>query len=369
MADPRDVVVDAATQPLASGAGAALLAARYGPELVRGALRLFLNPKRIRRRLDGHSETVTVLAEALADVSEEPLGTIEPGLLRALRLWANGHGFKVEHGLAYGPEKGQVLDVWRSRDLDPARPAPVFVYVPGGGWVTGSTTLQGHVVLGILAELGWVCVSVGYRTAPANRWPAHIHDVKRALAWVHRNVGEHGGDPGRITIGGSSAGGQLAAICGLTPSVAAYQPGFEDEPTAVNAVVGMYGRYDWESRDTPERHGFMTFLEKVVVAATQEVAPEVFAAASPIGLVGPQAPPFFVIHGRSDAVIPVREARAFVAKLRAASHNPVVYAELPGTGHGFDIVDPFRASHMGRAVALFLRSLDHAPANQPAPAH
>ena len=235
-------MVDAATKPLASGAGTALLAARYGPELIRGAMRLFLNPKRIRRRLDGHSETVSTFAAALTDVTDEELGVDEPGLIRALKLWANGDGNKAERGVQYGPEKGQVLDVWRGKNLDPSTPAPVLVFVPGGGWVTGTTTLQGHVLLGMLADMGWVCVSTGYRTAPANRWPTHIHDVKRALAWVHKNIAEHGGDPSRIAIAGASAGGHLASICAFTQNNPAYQPGFEDERTHVTAAIGIYGR-------------------------------------------------------------------------------------------------------------------------------
>ena len=105
------------------------------------------------------------------------------------------------------------------------------------------------------------------------------------------------------------------------------------------------GRYDWESRDTLERRRFMAFLEKIVVGKRQAEDPDVFAMASPLRHVGAHAPPFFVIHGRSDAIIPVRQARAFVERLRHASNRPVAYAELPGTGHGFDIVDPFRAKH------------------------
>jgi acetyl esterase/lipase len=355
--DPVEGVVDAATKPLASGAGGALLAARYGPELIRGALRLVVNPRRIRRRMRGHSETASVLAHSLADVTDHPLGVTEPGLRQAFRWWLGVDGSRITRGLAYGPEKGQVLDVWRSPHLDPATPAPVLVFVPGGGWVHGSTLLQGHVLLASLAAQGWVCVAAGYRASPAHRWPAHIEDVKRALAWTHRTIAEHGGDPGRIAIAGSSAGGHLAALAGLTMGDPTYQPGFEGEPDGVDAVIGMYGRYDWESRDTPERQGFMTFLEKVVVHARQQDVPDVFAAASPIHRAGPHAPPFLVIHGRSDAVIPVRQARAFVERLREVSKQAVAYAELPGTGHGFDIVDPFRASHMARAVALFLRTV------------
>ncbi|PRC47090.1 esterase, partial [Mycobacterium sp. ITM-2017-0098] len=86
----------------------------------------------------------------------------------------------------YGDEPGQLLDVWRRADL--AGPAPVLVFIPGGAWIFGSRVLQGHELMAHLAELGWVCLSVQYRTSPKHRWPRQIIDVKAAIAWARANA-------------------------------------------------------------------------------------------------------------------------------------------------------------------------------------
>ena len=79
-----------------------------------------------------------------------------------------------------------------------------------------------------------------------------------------------------------------------------------------------------------------------------------FRAASPLERVHPDAPPFLVIHGKHDSLIPVREARAFAHRLRAVSRNPVAYAELAGAQHAFDIFPSIRSAHVTRGVERFL---------------
>ena len=69
------------------------------------------------------------------------------------------------------------------------------------------------------------------------------------------------------------------------------------------------------------------------------------------------APPFLVIHGSRDSVIPVEQARSFVERLRAASHSVVGYVELPGAGHGFDLMDGARAGATAHATSLFLNQV------------
>ncbi len=76
--------------------------------------------------------------------------------------------------------------------------------------------LQGYALMSHLAELGWVCLSIDYRVAPHHTWPSHITDVKTAIAWARANVDKFGGDRNFVTIGGTSAGGHLAALAGLT---------------------------------------------------------------------------------------------------------------------------------------------------------
>jgi acetyl esterase/lipase len=257
----------------------------------------------------------------------------------------------------YGKHPVQLLDVWRRKDL-PVRPAPVLIFVPGGAWVHGGRTLQGYALLSHLAQLGWVCLSVEYRVAPHHRWPAHITDVKTAIAWARANVDKFGGDRDFIAVAGCSAGGHLSALAGLTGNHTGMQtelpPGSD---TSVDAVVGIYGRYDWEDRSTVERARFVDFLERVVVQRRIDRHPEVFRDASPMAQIHPEAPPFLVIHGSNDTVIPVAQARTFVERLRSVSRSVVGYVELPGAGHGFDLTDGARTGAVASAVGLFLNQI------------
>jgi acetyl esterase/lipase len=199
---------------------------------------------------------------------------------------------------------------------------------------------------------------VEYRVAPHHRWPAHITDVKTAIAWARANVDKFGGDRDFIAVAGCSAGGHLSALAGLTGNHTGMQtelpPGSD---TSVDAVVGIYGRYDWEDRSTVERARFVDFLERVVVQRRIDRHPEVFRDASPMAQIHPEAPPFLVIHGSNDTVIPVAQARTFVERLRSVSRSVVGYVELPGAGHGFDLTDGARTGAVASAVGLFLNQI------------
>lgn len=274
-----------------------------------------------------------------------------PPMLRAL---AQRREFLYRSDIAYGTGRGQLLDVWRRKDL-PAGPAPVLVFVPGGGWVHGSRILQGYALMAHLARQGWVCLSVNYRVAPQHRWPRHVQDVKAAIAWARGHVQSVGGDPNFVAVAGCSAGGHLAALAGLTADDADF--GAELTPgadTSVDAVVGIYGRYDWVDRSTSERDEFVRFLEGVVVRDRIDTSPDTFRRASPITRIRPDAPPFFVVHGSKDRVIPVAQARDFVGQLGAVSRSRVSYLELPGAGHGFDLTDGRRTGTANVAIGSFL---------------
>jgi acetyl esterase/lipase len=203
-----------------------------------------------------------------------------------------------------------------------------------------------------------VCLAIDYRVAPHHRWPRHIIDVKTAIAWARANVDKFGGDRNFVAVAGCSAGGHLSALAGLTPNDPQYEAKLpEGADSSVDAVVGIYGRYDWEDRSTPERARFVDFLERVVVKRTIDRHPEVFRDASPVARVHRNAPPFLVIHGSKDGVIPVEQAHIFVERLRAVSNSMVGYLELPGAGHGFDLIDGERAGGMAHAISLFLNQV------------
>ncbi|SOJ54835.1 Carboxylesterase NlhH [Mycobacterium simulans] len=255
----------------------------------------------------------------------------------------------------YGPHgRANLADIWRRRDLPRDGKAPVLVQVPGGAWVLGWRRPQAYPLMSHLVSRGWVCVSLNYRVSPVHTWPDHIVDVKRALSWVKENIAAYGGDPNFVAISGGSAGGHLSALAALTPNDPMFQPGFEEADTSVVAAVPIYGRYDWYSTDGAGRPEFVGLLEKFVVKKKFSTHRDVFLDASPIRHVHADAPPFFVLHGHDDSLIPVGEAQEFVEELRSVSKAPVAYADLPNAQHAFDIFGSPRAHQTAEAVARFL---------------
>jgi acetyl esterase/lipase len=248
--------------------------------------------------------------------------------------------------------RSQRLDVYRSRS--PRRDCPVFLYIHGGAWVIGDKREQGIPLMLELASHGWVCVTANYRLSPKATFPEHLIDVKRALAWVKEHVDQYGGDPSYVVISGGSAGGHLASLAALTPNRSEYQPGFEHVDTTVQGCVPFYGVYDFTNRDGIRGRGMRKFLERQVMKSKLATAREAWEAASPMDQVNQGAPPFLVVHGANDTLVPVAEARSFVALLRAASDAPVVYAELPGAQHAFEIFRSIRTLHVVRATERWL---------------
>jgi acetyl esterase/lipase len=256
--------------------------------------------------------------------------------------------------IAYGPDtRDNLLDVWRHRDIKVGDRAPVLLQIPGGAWTVNGRRPQGYPLMSRMAELGWVCVSIDYSKSPRKSWPAHIIDVKRALAWVRENIADYGGDPDFITVTGGSAGGHLASLIALTANDPRLQPGFEEVDTTVQAAAPFYGVYDLT--DAEKMHEMMMpFLELFVMKERYADKPELFQLASPISHVHRGAPPFFVLHGENDSVIPTVQARAFCDALREAGADTVGYAELPNAHHAFDLFATVRSRLAADAVADFL---------------
>ncbi len=247
------------------------------------------------------------------------------------------------------------LDIYRPASGDVAD-APVLLQVHGGAWTIGRKDQQGIPLMLHLASKGWVCVAINYRLAPRDAFPAQIVDVKKGIAWVKEHIAEYGGDPDYVVITGGSAGGHLAALAALTPGDAAYQPGFEDADTSVQAAIPHYGVYDFAGSTETRAAELMRdrFLAPRIVQRRFDEDPDVFEAASPILRVTPDAPDFFVLHGVHDTLVPVQQARLFVERLREVGKATVVYAELPGAQHAFDVFPSIRSAHVVRAIDRYL---------------
>jgi acetyl esterase/lipase len=353
-------VIGKRLEPLGALTAMGVWGYRHLPDFLSATARSMVSPSNAELKRAQRDATNSVMDAALRGVVNAKDLDIEwPAAERVPPVWKLREHRRSVHrtSVRYGPRPTQLLDVWRRADL-PTEPAPVLLFVPGGAWVHGSRLLQGYALMSHLAQRGWVCLSIDYRVAPHHAWPAHITDVKTAIAWARANVDKFGGDRNFVAIAGTSAGGHLAALAGLTandPEMQTELPQGSD--TSVDAVVGIYGRYCWEDRSTTERDRFVDFLERVVVKRKIAKHPDIFRKASPIARVHADAPPFLVVHGTGDSVIPVEQARSFAERLRSVSDSVVGYVELPGAGHGFDMTDGARTGAASTAIGLFLNQI------------
>jgi len=252
------------------------------------------------------------------------------------------------------------LDVYRPADDDPHDDIlhPGVIQVHGGGWLAGSRYEQGIPLLNHLASIGWIGFNIDYRLSPQATFPDHIVDVKRAIAWVRENAEDLGVDPEMICITGGSAGGHLTALAALTQNDPELQPGFEDADTSVAAAVPFYGVYDLTNAGGhyyPEIRSWV--FEKIVFKRPFADSEEIYRDASPHFRIHEDAPPMLIIHGDRDTLVPVGDARDFVAKLRKVSRERVAYVELPGAEHAFDLWPSERTARISEGIGRFLTAV------------
>lgn len=233
--------------------------------------------------------------------------------------------------LSYGDHPKQRLDLYRRRDH--RGPSPVLVYLHGGGYVSGNKHWEGRPLINHLADRGWVCLSASYRLRPEADFEDHLADARAVLAWARRHAAEHGGDPDTVVMAGSSAGAHLTAICAMTQDRA--EPESDNPSSAVVAGICMYGYYG-----------------RYYGRGPSEPTPS-----TPLALDPAKAPPMLLSHGTLDTYTSVEDARALADRLRSGSRNPVVYAELPGGQHGFDLFRSWRMQAVLDGVDAFVDRL------------
>jgi acetyl esterase/lipase len=303
--------------------------------------------------------SVVAARDAVAELDPEPdvprfprSHVVFPFLMRRRK------GVRHERGVVYA-QHGALplkLDVYLPEEF--ARgPRPAIVQVHGGGWVSGTRKEQGIPLLNHLAANGWVGFNINYRLSPYATWPDHAVDVKRAIAWVREHAEEYEVDPEFVAITGGSAGGHICAFVALTSDDLSLQPGFEDADTSVSAAIPCYGVYDMLDEDALQVPVLQWVLERYVFKAFRDDDPDAFRSASPTYRVHSGAPPFLVVHGDADSLTSPEDARRFVAALREATESPILYAEMHGGQHAFDLVPSFRTAPVIEAVERFLHTV------------
>jgi len=254
-----------------------------------------------------------------------------PSLVRLI-VWpfsVRPRGVRRVRNIDYGEHSPATrLDLYLPKPR--AGPAPVLVYFHGGGFYGGSKSWGARPLFYRLAASGWVCASADYRLAPRASYADALADARQAVEWVRQHAAEHGADPERMFLAGSSAGAHLASVLALD----GHDSTTTGRPTPdVRGVVTLYGYYGRVNNP----HG----------------------PSSPFDLIGPQAPPFLVVHGDNDSLIPVETARDFARRLAAASAGPTAFVELGGAEHSFGLFDSIRFRAVIDGVEAFLRTIDH----------
>ncbi len=220
-------------------------------------------------------------------------------------------------GLAYGDGPRRTLDVYHRRDRPGS--APILLHFHGGGFYSGNKAREARpLIRHLTSRRGFVCVSANYRLQPDVTLAGQVADVRDAIGWVRAHAAEFGGEPGTLFLAGSSAGAHLAirAVC--------------EGETGIAGLICRYGYY---------------------------------------GNLAPRGdmPPMLVVHGEKDMRIGPSAVRAFAERVRAVSSHPVIYAELPGAHHDFDLFESIRSAAVSKAVEQFTASVSAPPGNQQHP--
>lgn len=313
-----------------------------------GLLVLFHDGRRTRDTFDS---VLAGLAEP-ADAARMPFAQ----LVMPFRF--HRRGVKVIRNVTYREVAGKRLQLDVAMPEEPGTNRPAILQIHGGAWIIGDKREQGWPLIGHLAANGWVCFNINYRLSPAATWPDHLVDLKYGLKWIREHAEEYGIDPGFVAVTGGSAGGHLTAMMALTANDPEYQPGFEDADTTTQAAVPVYGVYDFTNRLGTMLDRFRSqMLEPIIMKAFFDKEPEKFHRASPLDRIHPDAPPFLIVHGNRDTLAPVQDARLFAEKLREVCRAPVMYAELRGAQHAFDIFASPRTARMLDGTLRFLTAM------------
>lgn len=229
-------------------------------------------------------------------------------------------------------EKSLQLDLYLPRESKAA--LPLIVWIHGGAWLGGNRANPPALPF---VGRGYAVASISYRLSQEATFPAQIHDCKAAIRFLRSKAKDHGLDSDRIGVWGASAGGHLVALLGTSGDVKELEGdvGTVGVSSRVQAVCDWFGPTDFlsmgknaidhDAPDSPEA--------KLIGGPVQQNKDKV-AAANPITYVTRDDPPFLIMHGDKDDVVPINQSELFHDALKKAGVH-VIYEVVEGAGHGF----------------------------------
>lgn len=218
----------------------------------------------------------------------------------------------------------------------PRTPSPVILWLCGGGWLEVDKDVWIPELLDY-ARAGYAVASVEYRMSSQAPFPAPLMDVKTAIRFLRAQAARFGLDKERFAVMGESAGGYLAAMAGTTGGVAVFDgPEWRDESGAVQAVVEWYGPVDFATVsicDSTDAYTRYSSPENLLLCASARENPDKAMAANPTAYVGADTPPFLILHGERDTMVPMAQSEALYEAL-TRNGTDVTLCEIEGAGHG-----------------------------------
>lgn len=255
-------------------------------------------------------------------------------------------GFTVCRDVTYATvgAKPLLLDVYMPEK--PTAGLPTVVWVHGGGWVSGN---KDKCPVKDLVYQGYVVASINYRLATTAKFPAQIADCKGAIRFLRANARTYAVDPKRIGIVGSSAGGYLAAFAGTTGGVKAFEGdvgGNLDQSSQVQCAIDDCGPIDLLKTYPDAASKYIAGLLGGPPAERKELAIQ----ANPVTHITPKTPPFLILHGTRDAMIPLEQGQLFCDALKAAGTTVVFTTNNRGhPAFEFKTVAAFFDAHLKTA--------------------
>jgi len=207
-------------------------------------------------------------------------------------------------------------------------PWPVLLYIHGGGWNSGDR----HEIIGLrdlpeFTSAGYVIASIDYRLSPEYHFPAMIEDAKCAVRFLRAKADRYGLDAQHIGVWGTSAGGHLAALLGVSDASAGWDVGqWLDQSSRVQAVIVLSGLSDFSLKIPLPR-----VMQNLFGTSTPSAAQ--VALVSPVTYISSDDPPFLIVHGERDWMVPPEQAVRLHTMLEAAG-VPSQLLLVKNAGHG-----------------------------------
>jgi acetyl esterase/lipase len=251
-------------------------------------------------------------------------------------------GFTAEYDVKYVPEgdPAQTLDIYFPEKAAD-KPQPLLIWIHGGAWVGGSKAEVPY-----LNQLGrgYVFASIEYRFSQKALFPAQIQDCQAAIRWLRAHAKKYNIDPEHIGVGGASAGGHLAALVGTSGGKKAFAAigADKDQSDRVQAVCDIFGPADFWTvvKQADEDKNIKNVFKwnngdpySKLIGAKLGEDKEKCDAVSPVHYVSKDNPPFLILHGDRDTLVPYAQSVELTDRLKKAG-VPVTLQRLPGAGHG-----------------------------------